>query len=331
MRALVVNETTGPDALELVELPDPALEAGHLVIAVRAAGVSFPDLLLTRGEYQFKPDPPFTPGVECAGVVEWAPRDSGFAAGDRVMAATMLGSFAELVRAPLPLCFPVPETLDFAQAGGFVMNYHTAHFALARRGRLAAGETLLVHGAAGGVGTAAIQVGKGLAARVLAVVSDAEKGEIAAQAGADEVILSDEDWVARTKELTEGRGAEVVFDPVGGERLERSPRCMRPEGRLLVVGFAGGTIPAIAANRVLLRNIDVVGVSWGGFLPHDLGLPAHTDRALQEMAAAGHVKPVVGRRYPLADAAEALVDLEQRRARGKLVLEIGAGASAGVE
>jgi NADPH2:quinone reductase len=326
MRALVLNETTGPGALEPAELPDPAPEEGHLVIAVRAAGVSFPDLLLTRGEYQLKPDPPFTPGVECAGVVDSAPADSGFAPGDRVMATTMLGSFAELVRAPLQMCFPIPEALDFAQAGGFIMNYHTAHFALARRGRLAPGDALLVHGAAGGVGTAAIQVGKGLGARVLAVVSDPEKGKTASEAGADEILDSGEDWVAAAKELTGGRGVEVVFDPVGGERLEASPRCMAAEGRLLVIGFAGGTIPAIAANRVLLRNIDIVGVNWGGFLPHDSSLPAATDEALRAMAGAGDVNPLVGRSYPLEDAAEALADLEQRRARGKLVLSIGDGS-----
>jgi NADPH2:quinone reductase len=183
-----------------------------------------------------------------------------------------------------------------------------------------------VHGAAGGVGTAAIQVGKGLGARVLAVVSDPEKGKTASEAGADEILDSGEDWVAAAKELTGGRGVEVVFDPVGGERLEASPRCMAAEGRLLVIGFAGGTIPAIAANRVLLRNIDIVGVNWGGFLPHDPSLPAATDEALRAMAGAGDVNPLVGRSYPLEDAAEALADLEQRRARGKLVLSIGDGS-----
>jgi NADPH2:quinone reductase len=199
------------------------------------------------------------------------------------------------------------------------MNYHTAHFALARRGGLAAGETLLVHGAAGGVGTAAIQVGKGLGARVVAVVSDDDKAGIATRAGADEIVRSDEDWVERTKELTAG-GADVVFDPVGGERLERSPRCMAPEGRLLVIGFAEGEIPSIAANRILLRNIDVRGVNWGGFLPVDPGLPATTHEGLAELIVSGEVDPIVGRTDPLGAAAAALADLAGRRATGKLVL-----------
>ncbi len=320
MRALQLERTDGPGALELVDLDEPDLQEGHLLIDMRAAGVSFPDLLLTRGEYQLKPEPPFTPGVECAGEVRWAPGDSGFAAGDRVMAMTMLGAFAEIVRAPLQMCFAIPDGLEFEQAGGFIMNYHTAHFALARRGALSEGEVLLVHGAAGGVGTAAVQVGKGLGARVIAVVSDDHKADVAAQAGADETVRSGEDWVVAVKELTGGRGAEVVFDPVGGERLERSPRCMAPEGRLLVIGFAEGEIPQIAANRILLRNIDVRGVNWGGFLPSDPGLPAATHESLSEMIAAGHVAPLVGKIYPLADAATALVDLAERRATGKLVL-----------
>jgi NADPH2:quinone reductase len=325
VRALSLPSIDGPDVLELTELPDPDLQEGHLVIGARAAGVSFPDLLLTRGEYQLKPDPPFVPGVECAGIVHWAPSDSGFDKGDRVMAMTMLGAWAELVRAPLQMCFPIPETLDFDQAAGFIMNHHTAHFALARRGRLTEGETLLVHGAAGGVGTAAIQVGKGLGARVLAVVSDGEKARVASEAGADETLESGGDWVAEANELTDGRGVNVVFDPVGGERFETSPRCMAPEGRLLVIGFAEGSIPSIAANRVLLRNIDVVGVNWGGFLPVDPGLPAATHEALSEMIAEGHIKPVVGRGYPLEQAATALGDLAERRAHGKLVLEISGG------
>ena len=322
MRALVLNRTGGPEQLELTEVPEPEPEPGHLLIDARAAGVSFPDLLLTRGQYQLKPEPPFTPGVECAGVVREAPEASGFAPGERVMALTMLGTFAEVVRAPLAMCFPIPDGLDFEQAGGFVMNYHTAHFALARRGRLRAGETLLVHGAAGGVGTAAIQVGKGLGARVLAAVSDEQKAAVAHQAGADEVLDSGGDWVAATRETTAGRGADVIFDPVGGERLESSPRCLAPEGRLLVVGFAEGSIPSLAANRILLRNIDVVGVNWGGFLPVDPALPAATHAALAQMVADGHVAPIVGRSYPLGSAAQALADLDARRARGKLVLAI---------
>ena len=319
---MLLPRIDGPAALELADLPEPEPEDGQLIIETRAAGVSFPDLLLTRGEYQIQPEPPFVPGVECAGVVSWAPEGCGFAPGDRVMAMAGGGAFAEYVRAPLPMCFAIPERLSFEQAAGFIMNHHTAHFALARRGRLRADETLLVHGAAGGVGTAAIGVGKGLGARVIAVISDEDKATVAREAGADETLFSGEDWVAGGREAGAGKGVNVIFDPVGGERLEASPRCMAPEGRLLVVGFAEGSIPSLAANRILLRNIDVVGVNWGGFLATDPTLPAATHEALVAMIEAGHVRPVVGRSYPLAEAAAALIDLDQRRARGKLVLTV---------
>ncbi len=325
MRALVLERTDGPEALELREVDDPEPSEHFVLIDVVAAGVSFPDLLLTRGEYQMKPPLPFTPGVECAGTIRWAPEGSGFAPGDRVMAITMTGAFAEILKAPAATCFPIPEGLSFEQAAGFLMNHHTAHFALARRGRLVAGETLLVHGAAGGVGSAAVQVGKGIGARVIAAVSSDEKATVAREAGADETIDSGGDWVAAAKELSGGRGVEAIFDPVGGERLEASPRALAPEGRLLVIGFAEGTIPSLAANRILLRNIDVVGVNWGGFIATDPTLPPRTHAALTEMVAAGAVDPVVGRSYPLAEAAQALADLDGRRATGKLVLTVAAG------
>jgi NADPH2:quinone reductase len=324
MRALVIERTDGPAALELRDVPEPEPEEGFVLLEVEAAGVSFPDLLLTRGEYQLKPELPFTPGVECAGTIRWAPEGSGFEPGDRAMAITMTGGFAEVLKAPAATCFPIPEGLSFEQAAGFLMNHHTAHFALARRGRLVAGETLLVHGAAGGVGSAAVQVGKGIGARVLAVVSSDEKAAVALEAGADETIDSTGDWVAAAKDLTGGRGVDCVFDPVGGERFTASPRCMAPEGRLLVIGFAEGTIPEIAANRVLLRNIDIVGVNWGGFIAQDFTLPAQTHAALADMIAAGAIDPLVGRSYPLSDAGQALIDLDERRATGKLVLTVAA-------
>lgn len=323
MRALVVERTDGPEALELRDVPEPEPADGHLLIDVVAAGVSFPDLLLTRGEYQLRPELPFTPGVECAGTVRWAPERSGYSAGDRVMAITMVGAFAEVLKAHEAACFPIPAKLSFEQAAGFLMNHHTAHFALARRGRLRAGQALVVHGAAGGVGSAAIQVGKGIGARVIAVVSTEEKEAVAREAGADETVSSGDDWVAEVKALCEGRGADVIFDPVGGERFDVSPRALAPEGRLLVIGFAEGEIPTIAANRVLLRNIDVVGVNWGGFIAGDMSLPPQTQLALAEMVEAGAVDPIVGRTYPMEAAAEALADLDGRRATGKLVLSVG--------
>jgi NADPH2:quinone reductase len=324
MRALRLIELSGPDGLELADVPEPDAGEGMVLIDVHAAGVAFPDLLLTRGEYQIKADPPFVPGIEVAGVVREAPEGSVLAPGMRVAAQTALGGFAEVAAAPVGLTFAIPDAMTFEQASGFVMNYHTAWFGLARRGRLAAGEALLVHGAAGGVGSAAVQVGKGLGARVIAAVSDEAKEAVARDAGADAVVRVDGDWVGAVRELTDGRGADVVFDPVGGDRFELSPRCLAPEGRLLVIGFAEGRIPEIAANRVLLRNIDVVGVNWGGFLGAHPGLASEGAAALAELFERGFVRPLVGGTYPLEEGARALRDLDERRATGKLVLSVRA-------
>jgi len=326
VRALRLNSLDGPDALELVEVPDPEAREGTLLIDVRAAGVSFPDLLLTRGEYQLRVEPPFIPGIEVAGVVRSAPCDSGFATGDRVSAFTLLGGgFAEIALAPLDLTFPAPESLSFAQAVALALNYHTALFALRRRGRLAAGETLLVHGAAGGVGTAAVQLAKAYGARALAVASTPEKAEVAREAGADEVLDAGGDWPAEVRRHTDGRGVEVVLDPVGGERFEQSVRCLAPEGRLLVVGFAEGRIPQLAVNRVLLRQLDIIGVNWGAIVGIDPGYPQECASELARLADSGLVAPVIGRSYRLADGAQALRDLGARRATGKLVIEMRTG------
>jgi NADPH2:quinone reductase len=324
MRALQLQRLDGPDGLALVEVPEP--EAGdQVLIDVVAAGVSFPDLLLTRGQYQMKPPLPFIPGVEVAGTVRQAPAGAPVRVGDRVMGFTMLGGFAEVAAVPVETTFRVPERWSLEAAAGAVMNYHTAHFALHRRGRLKEGETVLVHGAAGGVGTATIQVARGAGARVLAVVSDATKAEVARRAGAHEVLLSTGDWVQQVREKTDGRGADVVMDPVGGDIFDRSLKCLAPEGRLLVVGFAGGRIPEVAVNRLLLRNIDVVGVAWGAFLMHEPGLTATIAKELAALADKGVVEPLVGPTYPLEQGAQALRELEQRRATGKVVLRVRPG------
>jgi NADPH:quinone reductase len=320
VRALQVQRLDGPDGMVMVDLPEP--EAGTGVrIDVVAAGVSFPDLLLSRGLYQLKPEPPFVPGVEVAGVVRDVPDGSRFTPGDRVMAFTF-GGFAETVAVPEEMVFAVPGALSFEQAAGFIMNYHTAHFALHRRGRLAKGETVLVHGAAGGVGTAAVQVAKGAGARVLAVVSTDEKGATAREAGADDIVLSTDDWVTAVREATGGRGADVIVDPVGGERFSSSLRCLAPEGRILVVGFTSGDIPEVAVNRLLLRNVDVVGVAWGAFLGVDPSIGRAIADDLEQLVEAGVVRPVVGRAYPIEEGAQALRDLENRAAVGKLVLRM---------
>ncbi len=321
MRAVRLERLEGPEGLTQVEVPEPEASDGVLIDVV-AAGVSFPDVLLCRGQYQMKPDVPFVPGVEVAGVVRQAPAGSGFQPGERVMAFTMLGGWAEVVAAAPGMTFRVPEGWSFEAAAGTVMNYHTAHFALHRRGRLKAGETVLVHGAAGGVGTASVQVARGAGARVLAVVSSEEKAEVARSAGADQAFLSSGDWVAQVKKATQGRGVDVVMDPVGGDIFDLSLKCLAPEGRLLVVGFAGGRIPEVKVNRLLLKNVDVVGVAWGAFVMQEPAVTAEIAQALAALADKGVVEPVVGQVFPLAQAAEALRALESRQATGKVVLRV---------
>ncbi|HYI81462.1 MAG TPA: NADPH:quinone oxidoreductase family protein [Thermoleophilaceae bacterium] len=330
MRAVRVTELGGPASLELAEIAEPTADDGSLLLDVKAAGVAFPDLLLSRGQYQLKPDPPFTLGTELAGVVQTAPEGSGFAAGDRVMAMTMLGAFADVATSLPALTFRLPDELDFAQGGGYVMNYHTAHFALVRRAELRAGETLLVHGAGGGVGTAAIQVGKGLGARVVGVVSSDEKERVAREAGADEVVRSgrppQEPGSAGGARIADWRKqagpADVIFDPVGGSRFDESVRALATEGRLVVIGFTEGSIPSVAVNRLLFRNVSVVGAAWGAFAFERPEYVREVDEDLRRMVAAGHVRPLIGKRYPLERVRDALEDLDGRRAVGKIVLDM---------
>lgn len=313
----------GPDGLELVEVPDPAEEGDRVVIDVRAAGVSFPELLYTYGRYQDRREPPFVPGVEVAGVVRWAPPGALLAPGDRVAACTFFGGFAERATADPAFTVPLPAGFDFAQGAALVLNYQTAHFCLVRRGRVVAGETVLVHGAAGGVGSAAMQVLAGLGARAIAVVSSAEKREfIRACAPHAEVILLGEGWASEVRDLTGGRGVDAVFDPVGGDRFADSLRVLAREGRVIVVGFADGGIPTVAANWLLLRNVGVVGAAWGPFVQADPQLVRSINADLMSMVRSGSVVPVVGPRFGLADAPAALREVEARRATGKVVLEL---------
>jgi NADPH2:quinone reductase len=323
MRALQVHELDGPDALRLVDdAPEPEVGDGVL-IEVEAAGVAFPDLLLSKGLYQVKPDPPFIPGTEVAGTVLEAAPGSGFSAGEKVMALTFaVGGFAERAASAPWATFGLPESFSVQQGAGFVMNYHTSHFALLHRGGLRKGETVLVHGAAGGVGTAAIQIARATGARTIAVVSSDEKERVAREAGADEAVRSDGEWLKAVRELTEGRGVDVVYDPVGGDRFTDSVRSLAPEGRLLVVGFTDGEIPSVAVNRLLLKNVAVVGVGWGAFIFDKPDLVAGIAADLERMAGEGYVAPIVGGTYPLEEGAQALRDLEGRRATGKLVLTL---------
>lgn len=325
MKAMQITELTGPgSALRLVELEEPEpshmLTPGHgVVVDVKAAGVSFPEVLQSRGEYQIKPPLPFVPGSEVAGLVRTAPEGSSLKAGDRVAAFCLLGGFAEAAVAPAYFTFPLPEQLDFAQGAGLVLNYHTAYFALHTRGRLQAGETVLVQGAAGGVGSAALQVAKGLGAQTIAVVSSDEKAQLASVAGADHVLRSTGAWKDEARELG---GADVVLDPVGGERFTDSLRSLNEGGRLLVVGFTEGSIPEIRVNRLLLNNLDVVGAGWGAYAVSKPEYVGEVAAALEQLIAAGQVRPVVGAQFPLEQASEALKLIDERGAAGKVVLDV---------
>jgi NADPH2:quinone reductase len=327
MRAIQIVDESGPDsALSLAELPEP--EPSHMltpgegvIVDVHCAGVSFPELLQTRGEYQLKPPLPFVPGSEVGGVVRSAPAGAAVAPGDRVAAFCALGGFAETAVAPAFFTFALPDALDFAQGAGLILNYHTAYFALALRGRLRAGETVLVQGAAGGVGTAVLQVAKGLHARTIALVSNEEKEGIARDAGADEVVRLADDWREQVTRLSDG-GVDVVLDPVGGDRFIDSLRALRENGRVVVVGFTGGSIPEVRVNRLLLRNTEVVGAGWGAYVMSKPQLNREVGDALAAMIAEGFVSPIVGARFPLEQAGDALKLLDERRALGKIVLDV---------
>jgi NADPH2:quinone reductase len=328
MRAVQIVELTGPDsALRVADVPEPS--ASHMLtpgsgvlVDVHAAGVSFPELLQTRGEYQFKPELPFVPGSEVGGVVRSASDDASVSVGDRVAAFCYLGAWAEVAVAPAYFVFPLPDSLDFAQGAALVLNYHTAYFSLVTRGRLSAGETVLIHGGAGGVGTASIQVARGLGARAIAVVSSDEKERVAREAGADEVVRSDGAWKDEARALTDGRGVDVVLDPVGGDRFTDSLRSLAEGGRVVVVGFTGGSIPEVRVNRLLLNNVEVIGAGWGAYVMSKPDVTAAIGVELSKLIDAGFVAPVVGQRFGLEDAGEALNVLDRREALGKVVLDV---------
>ena len=329
MKAIQIVDFSGPDtAVRLVDVAEPGPEASHpmtpgrgVVVEVHAAGVSFPELLQTRGEYQIKPPLPFVPGSEVGGVVRSAPEGAPVQAGDRVAAFCLLGGWAETTVASEHLVFKLSDQLDFAQGAALVLNYHTAYFSLVTRGQLNSGETVLVHGAAGGVGTATLQVAKGLGARTIAVVSSDEKEQVAREAGADEVVRSGGDWKDRAKELS-GGGVDVVIDPVGGDRFTDSLRALGEGGRLVVVGFTGGSIPEVKVNRLLLNNISVVGAGWGAFVMKKPDVIRAHGEAVGKLIEEGSVRPLIGQRFPLERAADALKVLDSRQAIGKVVLDV---------
>ncbi|WP_409329217.1 NADPH:quinone oxidoreductase family protein [Trujillonella humicola] len=322
MRAVQIQTLEGPEALRVVEVDEPATGGDRVVVDVHAAGVTFPEVLQSRGEYQIKPALPFVPGSEVAGVVRYAPEGAAVRAGDRVAAFPGTGGFAEVVAADPRMVFPLPENLSFAQGAALPMNYLTVHFGLTRRGGLRAGDSVLVHGAAGGVGTAAVQLAAALGARVIAVTSSEEKAATARAAGASDVVLAD-GFREQVSELTGGKGVDIVVDPVGGDRFTDSLRGLAVEGRLLVIGFTGGEIPTVKVNRLLLNNISVVGVGWGAFWTR-AGVEYLQEQwaDLLPLMEAGRLDPVLGTAYPLEEAAQALLELDRRRARGKVLLAV---------
>lgn len=321
MRAARVTRLDGPDAVEVTEVDEPAGDG--VVVEVHAAGVAFPDALLTRGLYQYRPEPPFVLGAEIAGVVRSAPDDSHVHAGDRVVGLTMLtGGMAEVAVLSPDRVFKLPDNVSFEAGAGVLFNDLTVYFALTVRGRLAPGETVLVHGAAGGIGTSALRLASVLgASRVIAVVSTEEKGEIATAAGATDVVLAD-GFKDAAKELTSGRGVDLVVDPVGGDRFTDSLRSLAPGGRLLVIGFTGGDIPTVKVNRLLLNNIDVVGVGWGAWAGTHPGALNEQWAALEQLLSEGKLSPPEPVVYPLDEAAAAVASLENRSAKGKVVLRV---------
>jgi NADPH2:quinone reductase len=324
MKAWRVNELGEPrSVLQLEEVPDLTPAAGELLVKVLAAAANFPDVLLCRGEYQVKPPLPFTPGVElCGEVLALGEGVSGFAVGQRVVGQPNLpnGAFAEQTIMPQERTFAAPEGLDDAEASALCIGYQTGWFALHRRTQLKAGETLLVHAAAGGVGSAAVQLGKAAGAKVIGVVGGADKAEYCRQLGADLVVdRRSEDFVQAVKEFTGGRGADVVYDPVGGDAYARSTKCIAFEGRILVIGFASGTIPTPALNHALIKNYSIIGLHWGLYNTYEPAAVRACHEELTRMAAAGEIRPLISERLALADVADGIARLGEGTTVGRVV------------
>ena len=323
MRAWQVTEWCEPEQMTLAEVEAPTPGPGQVRVRVHAAALNFFDILQIAGKYQVRPPLPFTPGAEVAGVVDaLGPGVIDFAVGDRVQAILMTGAFADYALAPVGLTFRLPEAMSFSEAAAMPIVYQTSYLALTTRARLQPGEWLLVHAAAGGVGMAALQLGKALGARVIATTGSEAKAAICRAQGADHALTyHDTAWVAEVQRLTGGRGADVVYDPVGGDIFDLSTRCIAPEGRLLVVGFASGRIPSIATNRILLKDIAVVGLYWGGYIERHPDYPAQAQAELFRLYEAGAVRPLVSSVYPLEQAPQAMRALAERQTVGKVVLQ----------
>jgi NADPH2:quinone reductase len=322
MKALICSQYGPPENLRVQDMPDPQPAAGEVVVRVRAAGVNFPDALIVQNLYQFKPTPPFSPGGEAAGeVLAIGAGVSRFKVGDKVIALTIWGGFAEQVLAKEDQLFPMPQGLSFEVAGSLLLTYGTCIHALRDRAGLQPGQTVLVLGAAGGIGIAAIELAKALGARVIAAASSAEKLATCRAKGADEVInYREQNLRDEIKRITGGKGVDVVVDPVGGDHAEQALRSMAWRGRYLVVGFTDGQIPRLPLNLVLLKGCAIVGVFWGDFVARE-PQAAQTDlQDLVAMLARGQIQPLISARYSLQDASKAILELSQRRAQGKLIV-----------
>jgi NADPH2:quinone reductase len=322
MRAVVVDRFMEPSDLTVREMPSPPLLPGSMRIEVRAAGCNFFDILMVQGRYQVKPPFPFVPGAEIAGIVrEVAPDVRRFAVGDRVLASNGLGGFAEECVVSARSAYALPDAMSFEEGAALPIIYPTSYAGLIDRGGLRAGETLLVHAAAGGVGTAAVQIGRALGARVIGTAGGADKCEIARREGAEVCIdYRADDFVARVQELTQGRGADVIYDSVGGEITDQSLKCIAWNGRLVIIGFASGKIPSIQANRILLKNIAVTGLHWGAHAQKDPKRIPEVMDALFAMHAKGQIRPVIYARHPLEEVPAALAALGGRESYGKVIV-----------
>ena len=323
MKAIVAQSLSGPDGLAYTDVDEPVAGDGMVVVDVGAAGVCFPDLLLIRGEYQLKLDPPFVPGTEVAGVVRSAPEDSGLTVGQRVSSVSMLGGWAERVAVPVTSVVPTPAGVDDAAAVALLGNYYTMYFGLERRGGLRSGETVLVLGSAGGVGTAAIQIAKAMGAHVIAMVHREGAEDFVRSLGADVVLPLSDGWAQAVRDHTDGRGVDLVVDPIGGPAFDDAIRVLATEGRLLVLGFAsGGGIPTVKVNRLLLRNVSVVGVGLGEFINRTPGSQAEIAAGVAKLVEEG-LRPPPPVRCALSDGRAALQLLADGGVKGKLVLEPG--------
>lgn len=323
MKAVLCESYGPPENLVIKETESLIPEKGEVIISVKASGLNFPDTLIIEGKYQFQPEMPFSPGGEVAGIVkEVGEGVTHLKVGDRVMAGTGWGGFAEEVRGKATNVFPLPESISFEQAASTMMTFGTSYHALVNRAELKAGETLMVLGAAGGVGTAAIQIGKALGAKVIAAASTDEKLEYCKAIGADLTInYSNEDLKTKAKELTNGRGADVIYDPIGDRFAEPALRAIAWKGRYLVVGFAAGEIPKIPLNLPLLKGCSIVGVFWGGFFRNEPEVNAKNFQTIVKWLAEGKVQAQIHKKYALEEVAAAMNELTNKKVKGKIIFE----------